>query len=371
MSRPSEAPRPFVDLRASTAPLREELLEACARVIDSGRFLYGEQTALFESELAASCGALHAVAVSNGLDALRLILRAWVAMGKLSAGAEVIVAANTYIASVLAITDAGLVPMLVEPDPATHCLDPARIEQAITPRTGAIMEVHLYGHPCLHSLIEPIAAHRGLLVIEDNAQAIGAAEVGVCTGAMGHAAAFSFYPTKNIGALGDAGAVTTSDPALAAAVRAMANYGSDRRYHNIYQGFNCRMDELQAAMLRVKLRHLEQESERRREVARAYSSAISHPLVSVPGVAPGCSHVWHQYVVRTPRRDDLRRHLSAHGISTDVHYAVPPHLQPCYAGRLGGPYPLTESLAAEVLSLPIASVTPAEARDIALIINKF
>lgn len=362
---------PFLDMKRLTAPYAEELKQACARVIDSGRFLHGPETEAFEAELARSCGAAHCVAVSNGLDALRLALRAWVLMGRLAPGDEVLVAANTYIASVLAITDACLTPVLLEPDELTMNLDPERAEAAITPRTRAIMEVHLYGTPARHSRLRPLAEAHDLLVIEDNAQAIGAAEGGLVTGGMGDAAAFSFYPTKNIGALGDAGAVTTSDPSLADTVRALANYGSDRRYHNIYQGFNCRMDEMQAAMLRVKLRHLDGESARRQAVAEAYDSALRNPQVRKPVIISDMRQVWHQYVVRCPRRDALREHLLAHGVQTDIHYATPPHLQPCYAALAHTPLPLTEQMADEVLSLPVASVTPDEAREIADIINIF
>lgn len=361
----------FVDLRAATAPMRERLIEACTRVIDSGWFLHGPETRAFEKELAASCGAAHAVAVSNGLDALRLTLRAWIQLGAMKPGDEVIVAANTYVASVLAITDAGLSPRLVEPDPVSFNLDPARIEEAITPRTRAIMEVHLYGLPCDHTSISDIAKRHGLLIIEDNAQAIGAGAHGKTTGALGDAAAFSFYPTKNIGALGDAGAVTTSDEELASAVRALANYGSDRRYHNIYEGFNCRMDEMQAAMLRVKLEHIEEECACRENVAHIYSSSINNKAVITPTVPPGMRHVWHQYVVRVKDRDRFRSHLQEHGVPTDVHYAVPPHMQPCYTGRFASRLPLTEQLATEVVSLPIAGITPEVAHDVALIINNF
>ena len=373
MSAPfsSSNPLPFLDLRASTSPLREELIEAVAGVIDSGRFLHGPATAAFEKELAESCSGRYAVAVSNGLDALRLTLRAWVQMGLMKWGDEVLVAANTYIASVLAITDAGLTPVLIEPDEQSFNIDPGRIEGAITPRTRAIMEVHLYGLSCRHSEIREIARRHNLLIIEDNAQAIGATEQGVRTGAMGDAAAFSFYPTKNIGALGDAGAVTTDSEELAETVKALANYGSDRRYHNIYQGFNCRMDELQAAMLREKLRHLDEETAARNEAAAAYTAHIENPLVKLPEVPQGRTHVWHQYVVRVEERERFRKFLADRGVPTDIHYAVPPHLQPCYAGAFPGPYPLTERLANEVVSLPIANLSPSLAKDISLIINQF
>lgn len=362
---------PFLDLKRLNAPFAREEKEACARVIDSGWFLHGPETRAFEAEMSAIHGGRECVAVSNGLDALRLILKGWCQLGRLAPGDEVIVSANTYIASVLAITDAGLIPVLVEPDPVTMNLDPQRIEGALTERTKAIMEVHLYGTPARHAEIAEIARRHGLLIVEDNAQSIGAAENGVPTGAMGDAAAFSFYPTKNVGALGDAGAVLTADRALAAAVRALANYGSDRRYHNIYQGYNCRMDEMQAALLRVRLAHLEQDKGRRQRAALSYDRAIVNPLIIKPAVIPAMEQVWHQYVVRCAHRDALRAYLEEKGVQTDIHYAVPPHLQPCYAGLPHGPLPLTEQLAAEVLSLPIAHLSEREAEEIAEIINSF
>lgn len=362
---------PFLDMKRLTAPHAEELREACGRVIASGRYLHGPETEALEAELAAMCGAPHCVAVSNGLDALRLTLRAWVATGRMREGDEVIVSANTYIASLLAITDAGLRPVLAEPDEATMNLDPERAEEAVCAHTRAIMETHLYGTPARHAEMREVAERHGLLIIEDNAQAIGAAEGALATGGMGDAAAFSFYPTKNIGALGDAGAVTTFDEETARTVRALANYGSERRYHNIYQGFNCRMDEIQAAMLRVKLRHLSEETERRQATARAYGGAIRNPQVRLPRVIEGTRQVWHQYVVRCARRDELREWLDRHGVQTDIHYATPPHLQPCYASLEHGPLPLTERMAREVLSLPIATTSAQEAREIADIINQF
>lgn len=362
---------PFLDMKRLTAPYAEELREACGRVIASGRYLRGPETAALEEELAAMCGARHCVAVSNGLDALRLTLRAWTATGRMTEGDEVIVSANTYIASVLAITDAGLRPVPAEPDERTMNLDPGRAEEAVTPRTRAIMETHLYGTPARHAELREVAERHGLLMIEDNAQAIGATEGTLATGGMGDAAAFSFYPTKNIGALGDAGAVTSFEEDTARAVRALANYGAERRYHNIYRGFNCRMDEMQAAMLRVKLRHLDEETARRQATARMYSETIHNPQVRTPETIEGTTQVWHQYVVRCSRRDELREWLGRHGVQTDIHYATPPHLQPCYAGLEHGPLPLTERLASEVLSLPIATTGESEAWEIANIINKF
>lgn len=362
---------PFLDLRLLNAPMAEEEKEACARVIDSGRYLNGPETLALEEELGHLCRGRKCVAVSNGLDALRLIMRGYIVTGRMKPGDEVIVSANTYIASVLAIDDAGLIPVPVEPEPATMNLDPQAIESHITPRTRAIMEVHLYGTPARHSAITEIARRHKLLIIEDNAQSIGASEYGVPTGAMGDAAAFSFYPTKNLGALGDAGAVVSADEELIKAVRALANYGSDHRYHNIYQGFNCRMDELQAALLRVHLAHLDKNTERRREAAAAYNEAITNPQITKPAIIPGMEQVWHQYVIRCPRRNELHAYLASRGVQTDIHYATPPHRQPCYADRKHPLLPFTEQLAAEVLSLPIAHVTPAEAREIAEIINQF
>lgn len=362
---------PFLDLRRLHAPLMEAEKEACARVIESGRYLHGPETAALESEMSRMHASRECVAVSNGLDALRLILRGYIATGRLSPGDEIIVSANTYIASVLAITDAGLTPVLVEPEEQTMNLSAETAERAVSGRTRAIMEVHLYGTPARHSAIREVAARHGLLIIEDNAQSIGASEHGTPTGAMGDAAAFSFYPTKNIGAVGDAGAVVTADRELAAAIRALANYGSDRRYHNIYQGFNCRMDEIQAALLRVRLGHLEEDRARRQAAAAAYAQTLDNPLVVPPATIDTMTQVWHQYVVRCSRRDELRAYLAGQGVGTDIHYAVPPHLQPCYSTLSHGPLPVTERMADEVLSLPIATVTERQAREIAGIINNF
>lgn len=361
----------FLDMQRLTTPYKDELYAACREVIDSGRFLHGTQTTAFEQELASYCGTKHCVAVSNGLDALRLTLRAWVERGQLQAGDGVLVAANTYIATVLAITDAGLRPILVEPEEETMNIGADSIASAATNGAKALVEVHLYGTPARNSLIRQAAEAQGLLILEDNAQAIGASENGLRTGAMGDAAAFSFYPTKNIGALGDAGAVTTNDPELADTVRALANYGSVKRYHNVYRGYNCRMDEIQAAMLRVKLRHVNEESARRKEIALIYNERILHPDIMKPAIIDGMEQVWHQYVIRTPQRQLLREYLRRHGVQTDVHYETPPHMQPCYEGMEHGPLPLTERLAHEVVSLPIASLTPDEAKEISEIINQF
>lgn len=369
---------PFLDLALACAPYMDELKAAACDVIERGRYLHGEHTRALEQEIAALCQTRHCVCVSNGLDALRLILRAYKEMGRLHDGDEVIVQANTYVASVLAISDNNLKPVLCEPREDTLNLDSRLIEGLITPRTRAIMPVHLYGTPCWDNLIVEMARKHGLLVIEDNAQAIGAMSdvAGFngthATGGLGDAAGNSFYPTKNLGALGDAGAITTNDDQLAATVRALANYGSDRRYHNIYQGYNCRIDEIQAAMLRVKLRHMQQETDVRADVARAYSEHISNPRVKAPVIFEGMRQVWHQFVVRVDDREAFRAHLAENGVGSDIHYATPPHRQPCYSSLANFNFPITERLAAQVVSLPIAPpITPDDARAIAGIINRF
>ena len=366
---------PFLDMKRVNAPFRAEIERALRDVVRSGRYLAGPQVKAFESELAAASGAPFVCATSNGLDALRLIFRALIEMERLKPGSEVIVPANTYIASILPLTELGLKPVLVDPDPATMNLDWKKAEAAVTPRTGALLIVHLYGAPCWNGGVARRLAARGIWIVEDNAQAIGAKTEAfglTCqkeTGALAHAAAFSFYPTKNIGALGDAGAVATIDPELDATVRALANYGSDRRYHNIYPGWNCRMDETQAAVLRIKLQAVSRIGEERRHKARIYDTLLQNPLIVKPVQQPG--HVWHQYVVRSDRRQDFTAYLTDHGVGWDIHYAVPPHRQPCYRGLLGGPFPVTDLLASEVVSLPIASTPDSDIAGICEIINHF
>ena len=369
---------PFLNLANTNAPYMDELKAAACDVIEKGRYLHGLQTESLEKEIASLCQARYCVSVSNGLDALRLILRAYKELGLLKDGDEVIVPANTYVASVLAISDNGLVPVLCDPSEVTMNLDAGLIEQLITPRTRAVMPVHLYGSPCWDEELMSVARKYDLLIIEDNAQAVGAVSAvpglngTYATGGLGHAAGISFYPTKNLGALGDGGAVVTNDPRLADTVRAFANYGSDRRYHNIYQGYNCRLDEIQAAMLRVKLHHLEQENVNRSAVARTYNDCIDNPKVKTPGIFSGMKQIWHQYVVRVENRDTFRTYLEANGVGTDIHYAVPPHLQPCYQELQHVPLPVAETLADEVVSLPIARpITPDDARAIAEIINLY
>ena len=369
---------PFLDLAFANAPYMDELKAAACEVIERGRYLHSAQTELLEQEIAQLCQARHCVSVSNGLDALRLILRAYKEMGMLHDGDEVIVPANTYVASVLAVSDNQLVPVLCDPREDTMNLDSRLLEGLITPRTRAVMPVHLYGTPCWDETLKQVAREHDLLIIEDNAQAIGAASSvpGLngtsITGGLGHAAGISFYPTKNLGALGDGGAVVTNDDELAMVVRALANYGSDRRYHNIYKGYNCRLDEIQAAMLRVKLRHLEEENVTRYNIARAYSAAISNPKVKTPDFIEGTKQIWHQYVVRVRQRDDFRNYLAEHGVGTDIHYATPAHRQPCYQDLPHVALLVTDCLADEVVSLPIAHpITPDDARVIADIINRY
>lgn len=371
---------PFLSLKAANEPYLAELTAAAARVIGSGRYIGGDECRKFEQMLAEMTGSGYAVGVSNGLDALRLIFRAYIENGAMAAGDEVIVPANTYIASVLAVSDAGLVPVLVEPDESTMNLDTRLIESHITSRTRAVLTVHLYGRVCWDETLVEVARRNNLIVVEDVAQAIGALSFvkgingGDRAGALGHAGAFSFYPTKNIGALGDAGAVTTDDPELARTVRALANYGSDRRYHNVYRGFNCRLDPIQAAMLLVKLPHTADENADRFARALAYHRTIDNPAVIKPLMGRGVAdNVWHQYVIRVRegKRDRFREELAARGVETDVHYATPPHRQPCYAALSGqGAFPITDMLADQVVSLPIAGgTTVKDAADIARIIN--
>lgn len=368
---------PFLNSGAVNSPLMPEIIDAITRVVKSGRYVGGTENEAFEQRMAQVAGTRFCIGVSNGLDALRLILEAYKQLGLLSEGDEIIAPANTYIASILAISHAGLKPVLVEPSIATLNIDSRLIEKAITPRTKAIMTVHLYGRTAWDDVLEETARRHNLLVIEDCAQAIGAeAATGRPVGSLGDAAAFSFYPTKNIGALGDAGAVTTSSPELTAAVRALANYGSDRRYHNIYKGFNCRLDPVQAAVLNVKLRpeYFERVISRRRELSEIYNSNISNNIITLPSI-PGnrCEHVWHQYIILCPQRDRLKEYLAENGVATDIHYAVPPHRQPCYVDTFGNmKFPKTDIIANQCLSLPInETLTDNDIIYIARLINDF
>jgi len=348
---------PFLNLKEINARHRTELLAAAARVIDSGWFIHGREHEAFEREFAAFHGPCHAIGVANGLDALTLVLRAWIQSGQLHEGDEVIVPANTYIASVLAITENRLVPAFVEPDPSTFNLDPARLIHALTPRTRAILPVHLYGQAADMPQIMEFARQHDLKVLEDCAQAHGALLHGVRVGLWGDAAGFSFYPAKNFGALGDGGAIVTRDDALANHLRALRNYGSDIKYQNRYQGPNSRLDELQAALLRVKLPHLDSDNDRRRVIANRFRTRIRNSAVRLPVVAGNeDSHVWHLFVVRVEFRESFVQHLTASGVQTGIHYPIPPHRQECYPQFHGLELPITSAIHREVISLPISPV---------------
>lgn len=343
---------PFLDLEASYSELGDELDAACRRVMRSGWYILGREVRAFEEEFACYCGANHCVGVGNGLEALHLILRGY----GIGAGDEVIVPANTYIATWLAVSHAGATPVPVEPDERTFNIDPALIEPAITERTRAILAVHLYGRPAEMEAIMTIARKHGLKVIEDAAQAHGAGYKGRRVGSLGDAAGFSFYPAKNLGALGDGGAVVTSAPDLADRIRLLRNYGSRVKYENSVKGFNSRLDEMQAALLRVKLARLDDWNRRRAALAQQYLASLQGmDRLVLPLVTAGNDPAWHLFVVRHPHRHALQQHLSAAGIGTMIHYPVPPHLSEAYNGHNlnGRKFPITERLAGEVLSLPM------------------
>ncbi|PPU78704.1 aminotransferase [Xanthomonas cucurbitae] len=351
----------FLDLRAVNARYADALKAAAARVIDSGMYVLGQELQQFEQKFAAYCGTAYSLGTGNGLDALSLILKGYRELGILREGDEVIVPANTFIATFLAITHNNLVLVPVEPDPVTFNIDPLAVEKAIGPRTRVILAVHLYGQLADMAALQRLARCYGLLLIEDAAQAHGASSNGVRAGAFGDAAAFSFFPSKNLGALGDGGAITTSDAALAERLRALRNYGSQLKYQHLYQGVNSRLDELQAAMLLVKLEHLDEEIDCRRKVAKRYLDGIDHPLITLPTAMSEVQHVWHLFVIRSPFRDALQAHLAAHGIQTLIHYPVPPHQQPAYAMLAATCLPTSESLHREVLSLPMGPTLEDEA----------
>jgi dTDP-4-amino-4,6-dideoxygalactose transaminase len=350
MTIPSGTKIPFLNLGDQVQELRAEIDEAVARVLSSGWYLLGPELQAFEAEWAAYTGAKYAVGVANGLEALHLCLRAC----GIGAGDEVIVPSNTYIATWLAVSHAGATPVPVEPDEPIYNLNPARIEAAITPKTKAIMPVHLYGHPADMDPILEIARGYGLRVVEDAAQAHGAVYKGRRVGGHGDAVAWSFYPTKNLGALGDAGAVTTNDEELAQRLRRLRNYGSKVRYVCDVKGYNSRLEELHAAVLRVKLRHLDEWNERRRAVVRRYMEAFAELPMILPVERAWARHVYHLFVIRTPRREELRNHLDRSGIGTIIHYPVAPHEQAAY-GELGlqaEALPVAHHIHQEVLTLP-------------------
>jgi dTDP-4-amino-4,6-dideoxygalactose transaminase len=363
---------PFLNLKAINAQHHDELLQAFTRVLESGWYILGREVEAFEAAFAGFCGSRHCVGVGNGLDALTLIFRAYREMGVLAAGDEVAAPANTYIASLLAITENGLTPVLVEPDPATYGIDDRLVESALSERTKAILVVHLYGRVAYSEPLREIAARRRLLVVEDCAQSCGAALAGVRAGNLGHAAGHSFFPTKNLGALGDAGAVTTNDQRLARLVKSLRNYGSSAKYENEYKGVNSRLDELQAAILAVKLRYLDEENRRRRGIAKYYMDHIRQPKLVLPQFVADESHVWHLFVVRTEQRAAFQRHLASRGIETLIHYPTPPHRQAAYREWSGRSYPLTEEIHESALSLPLdISMSPGQLEAVVVACNEF
>lgn len=367
----------FLNLKEINAQYSNELKEACSRVIDSGWYVLGNEVAEFEKEFAIYCETKHCLGVANGLDALILILRAYIELGVIQKGDEVIVPSNTYIASILAISENGLKPVLVEPNAQTFNLEPKLIEQAITAKTKAILTVHLYGQVTGMDEINTIARKYNLKVIEDCAQAHGALYTNVKgqsrkVGCLGDAAGFSFYPGKNLGALGDGGAVTTNDCELANTIAALRNYGSHEKYKNQYKGMNSRLDEIQAAMLRVKLRYLDKEIAARQAVADAYLTGIKNPLIKLPVVKRTNGHVWHLFVIKTAQRAKLANYLTDNGVQSLIHYPTPPHQQDAYLEWKGATFPISEKIHEEVLSIPISSVMDKKAiNEVIKLINKY
>ena len=359
----------FLDLKKVNERFRDEMDAAIKRMLDSGWYLLGKEVEAFEQEFAVYCGTKHCVGVANGLDALSLIIKAY----GFGPGDEIIVPANTFIATLLAVSANGCTPVLVEPDWDTRLIDVNRIEAAVTSRTKAIMVVHLYGRTVEMEKVWEVARRHNLKVIEDSAQAHGAKHKGTRCGNLGDASGFSFYPGKNLGCLGDGGAVTTNDDELVAKIRAIRNYGSDYKYHHIYKGMNSRLDEIQAALLRVKLPHLDEDNARRSEIAERYIHEIRNPHVELPQLPPDSEeHVWHVFAVTTPARDRLLNHLEDKGIQTNIHYPTPPHKQGAYAELGGLSFPISEKMHREILSLPMSPVlTDEEVTKVVGAVNAF
>lgn len=358
----------FLDLGKVNNRFRAEMDARIAAVLDKGWYLQGAENEKFCAEFAKYCGVQYAVGVANGLDALRLIIKA----SGFGEGDEIIVPANTYIATILAISDNGCTPVLVEPDINTYNINPDLIEAAITPRTKAIMVVHLYGQAVQMEKVWAIAKKHNLKVFEDCAQAHGAYYQGKRVGNLSDAAAFSFYPGKNLGALGDAGAVVSNDKELIDKVKALANYGSDRKYHNLYKGLNSRLDELQAAILDVKLPHLDADNARRREIAKYYREHITNPKIILPKVYEETAHVWHVFAVRTEERDRFQQYLTDNGVQTIIHYPTPPHKQPAYQEWNDRTYPITEEIHKTIISLPMSPVmTDDEVKEVVRVVNEW
>ncbi|EOJ9649212.1 MULTISPECIES: DegT/DnrJ/EryC1/StrS family aminotransferase [Enterobacter] len=343
----------FLNLKRINKQYRSELINACEKVIDSGWYIMGSELDKFENSFANYCGAKYCIGVANGLDALTLTLRAWKELGKLADGDEVLVPANTYIASILAITENKLCPVLVEPDSKSFNISPEKLREQITPKTKVILPVHLYGQISEMNELSKIAKENDLLILEDCAQAHGAKLEGKLAGNWGDAGAFSFYPGKNLGALGDAGAIVTNDPELADTLKALRNYGSKVKYVNDFQGVNSRLDELQAAFLNVKLKYLDNETKIRQEIAQYYIKNINNPLISLPKYNAVENHVWHLFVIMTPEREKLQAYLLENNVSTLIHYPLPPHKQKAYSSLNQVSLPVTEKIHKEVLSLPL------------------
>jgi dTDP-4-amino-4,6-dideoxygalactose transaminase len=363
---------PFLDLKAITLRDSVEINHAITDTINSGWYILGEQVQKFEQEFANYCGTKYCVGVANGLDALILILRAYKELGSIRDNDEIIVPANTYIASILAISANNLVPVLVEPDINNYLIDVNKIEEKITSKTKAIMVVHLYGQITPMTKIWELAKKYNLKVIEDSAQSHGAYYQDKRSGNLSDANGFSFYPGKNLGALGDAGAVTTNDEKLASTIRILANYGSEIKYKNIYKGINSRLDELQAAVLRVKLPKLDSDNLKRQEIAALYRNGIKNNKIILPHTVDEKSHVWHLFVIRTQNRDELQQCLLDNGISTMIHYPIPPHKQGAYKEWNNSSFPISDKIHEEVLSLPISQAqTIEQTQHVIDIINKY
>lgn len=358
----------FLDLHKINERFRTEIDERIKKVLDSGWYILGKEGEIFEKNFASYCGVKHAIGAANGLDALKLIIKAY-GFGE---GDEIIVPANTYIASILAITDNRCTPVLVEPDINTYNINPDLIEEKITPKTKAIMVVHLYGQAVEMEKILQLAKKYDLKIIEDSAQAHGAVYQGKKTGNLGDASGFSFYPGKNLGCLGDGGAVTTNDDELAEKIRALRNYGSHVKYENIYKGCNSRLDEIQAAVLDVKLQYLDADNEKRRKIAKVYRENIKNPLIAPPQVKQELSHVWHVFPVRVGNRDGFKKYLADKGIETLIHYPIPPHKQAAYKEWNNLSFPITEKIHEEIISIPISPVmTDEEIQKVVDVVNQW
>ncbi len=358
----------FLNLHKINERFRDEIDDRIKQVLDSGWYILGQQVRLFEKNFADFCGVKHCIGCANGLDALNLIIKAY----GFSTGDEIIVPANTYIASILAISQNDCTPVLVEPDIDTYNINPDLIEQKITEKTKAIMVVHLYGQAVEMEKIWQLAKKYNLKVIEDAAQAHGSLYNGKRVGALSDAAGFSFYPGKNLGCLGDGGCITTNDDELAFKVRAIANYGSDYKYHHIFKGINSRLDEIQAGVLDVKLNYLDRDNDRRRQIAKFYLENIKNPNIILPKVKSEDSHVWHIFAIRTRDRDRLIKHLKGNGIETNIHYPTAPHKQECYKEWQNESFPISEMIHQQVLSLPISPVmTDEEVTKIIKVINDY